>query len=483
MTTRHFDLTISQAQAAFRDGSLTSRALVQACLDRAESGAQLNAFVTLDAAGALAAADASDRARLAGEPLKPLSGIPIVVKDNIHAEGLRSTAGTPALAGFVPLQDAPVLHRLREAGAIVLGKTNLHELAFGVTGYNPAFNTGSLIGVRNAYDARRIAGGSSSGSATALGARMALAALGTDTGGSMRIPCALNGCASLRPSAGRYPDQGIVPIAPSRDTAGPMALCMADVALLDGLICDDASLPAIELSELRLGVAAEFWRDLDAETRAIATTALKKLSDAGVNLVTVTDSRLQALNHPIGFPVVIHEARSAMVAYLRDQGPGITIEALAQQIASPDVRAVYEQMVLPGRVATDAGLVAAEPLYQAAMMGGKAALKAHYEELFNEYALDALLFPTSPVVAPIAEAQISEPGNFDKLIRNTEPAASAGLPCIQLPVGLGADTGMPVGLELDAPAGSDRRLLSIGIALEAVLGRIAPATTLACARA
>jgi mandelamide amidase len=480
MKPSHCELTISQAQLAFRDGTLSSRELVHACLERAEEGAQLNAFVTLDVVGALAAADAADSARLAGQPLKPLSGIPIVVKDNIHAAGLRSTAGTPALADFVPDEDAPVLLRLREAGAIVLGKTNMHELAFGVTGYNPAYNTGSLIGVRNAYDAQRIAGGSSSGSATALGARMALAALGTDTGGSMRIPCALNGCASLRPSAGRYPDQGIAPIAPSRDTAGPMALCMADVALLDGLICGDASLPVIKLSELRLGVAAEFWRNLDDETQAVATAALEKLSNAGVTLVTVTDSRLQELNHPIGFPVVIHEAREAMVAYLRVQGPGITIQELARQIVSPDVRAVYEHMVLPGMVATDAGLVAVEPLYKAAMQGGKAALQAHYRELFGEYSLDALLFPTSPVVAPVADAQVSEPGNFDKLIQNTEPAASAGLPCIQLPIGLGAETGLPIGLELDAMAGSDRRLLAIGIALEGVVGRIKSARK-ACA--
>ncbi|WP_166360590.1 indoleacetamide hydrolase [Pseudomonas akapageensis] len=476
MTPSHFDLTISQAQAAFRDGSLSSRMLVQACLDRAESGAQLNAFVTLDAADALTAADAADSARRAGKPLKPLSGIPIVVKDNIHAAGLPSTAGTPALAGFIPREDAPVLQRLREAGAIVLGKTNLHELAFGATGYNPAFNTGSLVGVRNPYDARRIAGGSSSGSAVALGARMALAALGTDTGGSMRIPCALNGCASLRPSAGRYPDRGIAPIAPSRDTAGPMALCMADVALLDGLICDDLSLPPVHLGELRLGIADEFWRELDADTLAASMAALEKLRGAGVSLVRIDDSRLQALNHPIGFPVVIHEAHAAMVAYLREQGPGISIEALVAQIASPDVRAVYEQMVLPGKVATADGLVAAEPLYRAAMQGGKAALQAHYQALFSEDELDGLLFPTSPVIAPFAEAQVSEPGNFERLIQNTEPAASAGLPCIQLPVGLGATSGMPIGLELDGPAGSDRRLLAIGIALEGVLGRIPSAS-------
>ena len=466
------DLTIAEAVDALRSGRLSSRQLVEACLARAEAGRELNVFVTLDAAGALAAADAADAARRAGEPLKPLAGIPIVVKDNIHAAGLPATAGTPALADFVPGRDAPTLRRLREAGAIVLGKTNMHELAFGATGYNPAFNTGELTGVRNPYDFTRIAGGSSSGSAAALGARMALAALGTDTGGSMRIPCALNGCASLRPSHGRYSGQGVIPIAPSRDTVGPMALCMADVALLDGLISGEAALPPVTLGGLRLGIAPGFWRDLDADTRAVAEAALERLRAAGVTLVEVGEERLQELTQPIGTLVVIHEARPAMEAWLREQGPGIDIDELARGIASPDVQAIYAQLVLPSQVPGADGLVDSAPLYAAAMASGRPALQAHYAELFARHALDAFVFPTTPVVAPAAGPEVNEPACFERLIRNTEPSASAGLPGIQLPAGLGAASGLPVGLELDGPAGSDRRLLAIGIALEAVLGRI-----------
>jgi mandelamide amidase len=466
----HF--TIHEAQQAFRAGGLTSVALVEACLHRIEARSELNAFVTVDPAGALQAARAADAARAAGQPLKPLAGIPIVVKDNIHAAGLPCSAGSPAFAGFVPREDAPTLKALRDAGAIVLGKTQLHEFAFGATGYNPCFNTGSLIGVRNAYDRNRISGGSSAGSGVAIGARMALAALGTDTGGSMRIPTSLNGCAALRPSSGRYASAGTVPISRSRDTVGPMAACMADVALLDAIITGEHALPPVTLAGLRLGIPAECWADLDEDTHAVASAALVKLKAHGITLVDIDDARLLALNDPIGFPVVIHEALSDMVAYLRDEGPGMSIQEVVSRIGSPDVKAIYKNWILPGKLPAPQGLVDVAPLYQAAQQSGRDALKQRYQALFHTLALDALLFPTTTIVAPEAAPGVNDPSVFGRLIRNTEPGASAGLACIQLPAGLGARTGLPVGLELDGPAFADRRLLAIGMALEAVLGRI-----------
>ena len=224
----------SAANAAedFCAGKVSSEQMVSAALARAKERADLNAFVTLDEAGALAAAKRADASK-GHARCRPLAGVPIVVKDNIEVAKLPTTGGTPALKGYVPKADAPVVKKLREAGAIVLGKTNMHELAFGISGYNPAYNTGAGVGVRNAYDASRSAGGSSSGTGAALGARIVMAGLGTDTGGSVRIPCAFNGCASLRPTVGRYSQKGILPISHTRDTAGPMALAMTDVELLD----------------------------------------------------------------------------------------------------------------------------------------------------------------------------------------------------------------------------------------------------------
>ncbi|CAL94572.1 indoleacetamide hydrolase [Azoarcus olearius] len=468
--------TLAEAAARIAAGSLSCEALMRDCIARAQAHPELNIFITLDADNALAAARRADTARAAGQPQGPLAGLPIVVKDNIHAAGLPATAGTPALADFVPAQDAPTVRKLREAGAVILGKTNMHELAFGATGYNHAFHHPDSVGVRNPYDPSRIAGGSSSGSAAALGARMAVAALGTDTGGSMRIPCALNGCASLRPSWGRYSGQGVIPIANSRDTVGPMALCMADVALLDALISGEQALHPVRLDSLRLGVVDSFWANLDDDTRALTDAAVKKLEAAGVRFIEVPDARLKELNEPIGFAVVFHEAYDDMVAYLREQGPGISIETLYEQIASPDVKGLYRDLVLARKTFGPGGtLVDVGPAYQEAVRHGRPALKARYRELFERYQLDAFVFPTTPVVAPLARPEVSLPENFQALIQNTEPAASACLASIQLPIGLGPRTGLPVGMELDGPAGGDRRLLSIGMALEAVLGRVASA--------
>src|SRR3984957_5990992 len=213
-------LTATQAAPDICAGKYPSVALVTAALTRAKARPELNAFIMLDEAGALEAARACDAARARGEPCKPLDGVPIAIKDNIEVARLPATAGTPALRGYVPAEDAPVVAKLRAAGAIIIGKTNMHELAFGVSGYNTAFKTGTEFGVRNAYDTAKIAGGSSSGNAAAIGARIVAAAVGTDTGGSVRVPSALNGGASLRPTVGRQPQGGIAPISHPRATAG-----------------------------------------------------------------------------------------------------------------------------------------------------------------------------------------------------------------------------------------------------------------------
>jgi indoleacetamide hydrolase len=463
-------LTLTQAVADLRAGKITSTALTTEALARATANADLNAFVTLDEAGALKAAaafDANDNKD------KPLGGVPIVIKDNIEVAGLPCSAGTPALKNYVPRADAPVVAKLRAAGAVIIGKTSMHELAFGISGYNTAFKTGAEFGVRNAYDRALIAGGSSSGTGAAIGARIVAGGLGTDTGGSVRVPAALNGCASLRPTIGRYPQAGIAPISHTRDTAGPMAATIADVELLDRVIAGGEAVQAADLKQMRIGIVRSMLINLDTDTDAAFQAAVAKLKAQGVTVVEIEMPHLAELNGQVGFPVALYEAYDDMVAYLAHTGTGITIDALAREIASPDVKGNYDGLVIPRKLpGPDNTLVDAAPIYDAAIRSARPALQALYGRTFADNRLDAIAFPTTPRVAIASNPDSSSLENFGLFIQNTDPGSNAGIPGIQIPIALGAVSKLPIGLELDGPAGSDRRLLAVGMALEKVFGRL-----------
>lgn len=469
-------LTATQAAADICAGKTTSAALTSAAIARAKASPKLNAFITLDEAGAMKAAAAFDASRKKGA-CKPLGGVPIVIKDNIEVAGLPSTAGTPALKNFVPRKDAPVAAKLRAAGAIIIGKTNMHELAFGISGYNGSFKTGPEPGVRNAYDASKIAGGSSSGTGAAIGARIVTAGLGTDTGGSVRVPCAVNGCAALRPTVGRYPQGGIAPISHTRDTAGPMAATVADVALVDHVIAGGGALTPANLKEIRLGLVKSMLASLDGDTDAAFRASLDKLKSAGVIIVDVEMPNLGELNGKVGFPLALYEAYDDMVAYLNNSGTGISIEELAKAIASPDVKGTYDGLVIPRKLpGPNNTVVDAKPAYDEAMKTARPALQALYKDTFAKNKLDAIVFPTVPKVAIAAQPDSSSLENFLLFIQNTDPGSNAGVPGLQIPVALGASSKLPVGIELDGPPGSDRRLLAIGMAIEKIFGRL-PAPT------
>ncbi|WP_018321517.1 indoleacetamide hydrolase [Bradyrhizobium sp. WSM2793] len=465
-------LTLTQAAAALRAGTVKSTALTTEALARAKANADLNAFVTLDEAGALKAAAAFDAT---GDKDKPLGGVPLVIKDNIEVAELPCSAGTPALRDYVPKADAPVVAKLRAAGAIIIGKTSMHELAFGISGYNTAFKTGAEFGVRNAYDRALIAGGSSSGTGAAIGARIVSGGLGTDTGGSVRVPAALNGCASLRPTVGRYPQEGIAPISHTRDTAGPMAATMADVELLDRVITNgEAALPA-DLKQVRIGIVKTMLTNLDADTETALQAAIVRMKAQGVTVVEVEMPQLAELNGQVGFPVALYEAYDDMVGYLARTGTGLTIEALATEIASPDVKGTYDGLVIPRKLpGPDNTLLDARPIYDAAIKTARPALQALYARTFADHRLDAIAFPTTPRVAIASNPDSSSLENFGLFIQNTDPGSNAGIPGIQLPIALGANSRLPIGLELDGPAGSDRRLLAIGLAVEKLFGRLPP---------
>jgi len=300
-------LTAAEIVAAIRDRKVTAVSMVRAALDRAERLKQLNLFIVLNRDAALAAAAEVD----AGARRGALAGLPIVVKDNINTAELPTSGGTPALQHARPTANAPSLQKLLDAGAIIIGKTNMHELAFGITSSNLAPFAGV---VKNPYDPSRIPGGSSGGTSAAIAARVVSCGLGSDTGGSTRVPAALTGTVGLRPSVGnggaerRYHDaDSVVPISHTRDTVGPMGRTVADVALLDSVITGTAPAAPEPLRGKRLGIASSFWSGLDREVEAVAAAARGKLADAGVVLVDADLAGLFEQNAKVSFPVALHE--------------------------------------------------------------------------------------------------------------------------------------------------------------------------------
>jgi mandelamide amidase len=467
-------LTATQAAEGICRGSLTSEQLVSAYIQRAKSKPELNAFVTLDEARALKAAREFDKQHQEGHPCQPLGGVPVVIKANIQVQGLPATDGTPALKDFIAPADAPVVARLRAAGAIVMGITTMHETAYGVTGYNPLYRYKEEIGVRNAYDPSRISGGSSSGNCAALGARMALAAIGTDTGGSVRIPCSFNGCAALRPTVGRYPTEGIAPLSHTRDTPGPMAQSIFDLALIDQIMTGGPSIKPANLKGVRLGVVPEFMANQDDDTRSITQAAFDGLRAAGVTFVDVEMPRLKQLDSDTDFPIVTYEVRDDLGAYLAKYHTGVTLEKLVSMMASPDEKKMYEEQVLPRKMPVNRGETDLSQAYEHAMRVSRPAMQKLYRDTFRRYRLDAFVLPTEPRVAPKAGPGVSDAEVFQSMIQNTGPGSVVGVPGLTLPSGLGEKSGLPIGLEIDGPEGSDSHLLSIGMSIEGILGRLSP---------
>ena len=462
------ELSATDAAARIRAGTLKSEDLVRALVEVVERKRDLNAFITFDRERVLAAARKADSLAARKSFAGPLHGVPIVVKDNIHVAGLPNSAGTPGLKDFVPARNAPVAEKLIRAGAIVLGKTNMHELAFGITSNNAAFGP-----ARNPYDPTRIAGGSSGGTANAIAARMVAAGLGSDTGGSVRIPAALNGIAGLRPTLGRYSQAGITPIAHTRDTAGPMAREVADLVLLDTIITgarDTVTAPS--LAGLRIGVCrALFFRNLDADTEQVTEAALERLHQAGAEIVEVDMAGLVDLNRTVSFPVALYEANVDLAAYLKRYRIPLDVAGLAARIASPDVKGLFASAIVPG--AKDA---IPQKAYLDAL-AARPALQRLYAETFRKHSIVALAFPTTPLpAAPVGDDEKTrlngaDVPTFSTFIQNTDPGSNAGIPGLSVPIGR-TPAGLPIGLELDGPAGSDRRLLGVGLAVESLFGHL-----------
>ena len=444
-------------------GEINSVQLVQDCLTRINDQSNLNTFITVDREGAMRQAHDLDRRRGAGDVASPLHGLPLIIKDNIHVEGLPCTAGTDAMRGFVPKADAPAVKRIRDAGAIILGTGNMHELAFGITSDNHAYGP-----VGNAWQPDHIAGGSSGGVGSAIAADLAPAGLGTDTGGSVRIPAVLNGIAGFRPTTGRYPGSGVTPLSSTRDTIGPMAHDIRDMAMLDGILsATDTVTEAAPQNTIRLGVSRMFFmEDLHPDVAAMMENVIAALRENGITLVEQDLPRIKELNAKSSFPIVLYETKKMLPEYFAEHGIDLTPEELLAKIASPDVRAILTQIINePADTAA----------YQEALQVHRPALCKAYRDYFQAHHLDALLIPATPLPAVVREGHGQmlmlngrEQPTFDTYIRYTDPGSNAGLPCLAFAAGLSAD-GLPIGLELTGPEGSDRRLLSVGMTVEYIL--------------
>ena len=441
-----------------KERSLTS--IVEQSIAAVDQHKSLNAYTYVDRYGARTRAHELDAQT---DHVFPLKGFVLAIKDNIHVAGMPSSAGTASLRGFYPQKSASVVERLIQNGAIILGKSGMHELAYGITSNNFEFGP-----VRNPVDESKIPGGSSGGSAAAVRAGLARAALGTDTGGSVRLPAALTGTFGFRPSIGRYSQDGILLISPTRDTIGLITNSVADTILLDGVIVGSTpKVKSVDLSSLRLGIPRKyFYEDLDPDVEHVSTAFLKKLEALGVVLVQANVADIQELNKRVGFPIALYETSRAVPEYLEKYKTGIELSDFIKGIKSPDVQNIMTT-VFSGKVSLEQ--------YEAALEYFRPKLQATYKAYFNKNNVDAILFPTSPITARniagildgvVVNGELKD--TFSTYIHNTDPASNAGLPGISIPAGLSSD-GLPVGMELDAREGDDEHLLSIALAIEIAL--------------
>lgn len=452
-------LTASQAAARIRRGELRAEYYVSALIAQADYVQSLDIFISQDRQRLLSAARDVDLLRARGRSLGPLAGVPLLVKDNIDAVGFPTTAGTPALAQNRPTRDAPLLARLLQADALVFGKMNMDELAFGVTSGNATYGP-----VHNPYAFDRVPGGSSGGTAAGIAARVSPIGLGTDTAGSGRGPASLCGVVGFRPSIGRYPVGGTVPTSHTRDTIAPFGRTMADVALIHFVLTGHQVRPERSLNGVRFGIPRSyFWNNLDPETEAVANAAVGHLRAAGAVFVEVDLPGLADLVNKAG-PILSYEAINDLSAYLKTTNLPITVDQLIARIATPSVAAFYQAFL---QTRNDIAS------YTLALETYRPRLQALYANCFEQNRIQALCFPTTPVTAvPIGQQTVSLGGSqvsvLGAYLQNVNPGSSSGQPGLVIPAGL-SRSGLPVGLEFDGPVGSDDTLLAIGLTAEPFL--------------
>ncbi len=465
------DLTLSQAAANLRRGSLTALDLTRACLERIrQQEPQVRAFLTLTEEQALESAAAADWRRSQGVDT-PLLGIPLAIKDVLATQGIPTTAGSRILEGFRPPYTATAVQRLTDAGAIILGKTNTDEFAMGSSTENSGYFT-----THNPWDLARVPGGSSGGSAAAVAARMAPAALGTDTGGSVRQPAALCGVVGLKPSYGRVSRYGLIAYASSLDQVGTFTRTVEDAALVLNAIAgqdarDSTSMPSLvpdyaaalegaDVRGLRIGLPKEYFTEgIQPEVEAAVRAAVEQLAALGAEVVEISLPHT-AQGLPVYYLVATAEASANLARFdgvrfgpRHDSGDlWESYKGTRGALFGPEVK----RRIMLGTYALSAGYYDA---YYGNAQKVRTLIRADFEAAFEQ--VDVIATPTTPTTAFRIGEKAADPLQMYLSDVYTVTANLAGIPGLSLPCGFDA-AGLPIGLQLLGPAFEEARLLRAG---------------------
>ncbi len=474
-----------QLQARFARGEVSAQEILAAAFERIDAADdRVGAFLTVMRQPAEARAQELDRRRAAGEDCGVLAGVPVAIKDNLCTQEARTTCASRMLADFTPPYDATVVRRLAEAGAVIVGKTNLDEFAMGSSTENSALGR-----TCNPWDLERVPGGSSGGSAAAVAAGMVPIALGSDTGGSIRQPAALCGVVGLKPTYGAVSRYGLVAFASSLDQVGPLTRSVEDAARVLNVISgpdpqDATSLPQApvipdrlegSVRSLRVGVIAQLDTDgVDPETRAAVRQAADWFASHGASVERIS---LPAIDHGIAayYLIATAEASANLARY-----DGVRYGWRADR---PDLLGMYRQTrdqgfgpevkrrIMLGTYALSAGYY--EACYQKGQLV-RSRLRQDFQAAFERF--DVLLSPTSPQTAFALGEKVDDPLAMYLADVATVAANLVGIPAISLPCGFDS-RGLPIGLQLQGPALSEARLLEAALAFEQahdLAGRVPP---------
>ncbi len=452
-------MTVRELGTLLRKREMSCTELVERAITRIREQEELRAFITITETQARAEAEERDAEFAKGVDRGPFHGIPVAFKDLFYTKGVKTTAGSRLFENFVPDFDATVVERLHAAGAVSLGKTNLHELAFGITSRNPHYGP-----VRNPVDRARLAGGSSGGSAAAIAAQIVPVALGTDTGGSIRIPASYCGVVGIKPTYGRVSRRGILPLAFSLDHAGPLGACVEDCALAMNAIagddpldesCSPAAAPDFNLpvlphlKELRVGMPKNFFFDrLDGEVEAAVRKSILAMEQQGASIIEIAVPDFDEIN--LASRVVQLGEFASLHTNSRDSS-----------LFGSDVWSLLEQ----------ARMVAAHEYVNAQRL--RTLFCGEMNTVWQN--VDVLVSATTPIAAPPIEAEKIVLGRIEETIRMATTRLVRGInylgePALSMPCGK-TTNGMPIGLQLIGAPFSEPRLLQLAKTLERILER------------